>query len=104
MIGPGHYAVLGAVLLAVGSFGVFTRRDAAGLLTALVIMFAAPAIALVGFAEVGSGAPAPPLGTVLALLAVVSVLAIVVVATTVLSLVWRQRHTSDLDELADLEG
>ena len=50
-VGPAHYAALSAVLFAIGLFGVTTRRNVVAALASLSVLFSAPVIAAVGFAE-----------------------------------------------------
>jgi len=46
-----HYLVLGAVLFALGIFGLLTRRNAIGVLMAIELMFNAAAINFVAFTK-----------------------------------------------------
>ena len=48
-IGNGQYAVLSAVVFAIGLYGVFARRHPLAVVMALGLLFAAPLIALAGF-------------------------------------------------------
>ncbi len=46
-----HYLVLGAILFALGIFGLLTRRNAIGILMAIELMFNAAAINFVAFTK-----------------------------------------------------
>ncbi|KPJ61653.1 MAG: NADH dehydrogenase [Latescibacteria bacterium DG_63] len=51
MIPMTHYLILGAVLFAIGVFGVLTRRNAIGILIAIEIMLGAVNLNLVAFSR-----------------------------------------------------
>jgi NADH-quinone oxidoreductase subunit K len=97
-IGPGHYAVLSAIVFTLGLYGVLTRANLFAILIALVLLFAAPVIALVGFAA------ALPLGDALAFLAVLASAAEALVGVGIAFLLWRRIGSSDRDDLVDVEG
>jgi len=102
-VGPGHFAVLSALIFAIGLFGVVSRTDTLGELMALVVLFTAPLIALVGFAQTGQGGSAPPLGNAFAVLALLSIVAEAIAAGAVAMLVWRRLASSELDDLVDVD-
>ena len=89
-IGPAHFAVLSAIVFAIGLYGVLARRNALHALLALVVLSLAPVIALVGFAHTGRGGATPPLGDVVGL--------------SVVLLLWRRTGTGDVEEFIDVEG
>lgn len=103
-VGSGHYAVLSALLFAIGVFGAVSRRDGLSLLTSMAVMFLGPVVALVGFSEVGRGPGGSPAGSAFALLAVSAVVAQLIVGTAVLVLIWRRRQGIELDDLDDLSA
>jgi len=103
-VGPGHYAVLSAIVFALGLYGVLTRSHVFGVLMALMLLFAAPVIALVGFTHTGMGGSRPPLGDALALFAVVAAGAEASVGIAIALLVWRRTGSADVDELIEVEG
>jgi NADH-quinone oxidoreductase subunit K len=103
-IGPGHYAVLSAIVFALGLFGVVTRTQMFGVLMAIALLFAAPVIALVGFTHVGMGTSLPPLGDALALFAVVGAGVEGAVGIAIAMLVWRRIGSSDVDDLVEVDG
>jgi len=103
-VGPAEFAVLSAILFAIGLFGVLARRNALHALVALFVLFTAPVVALVGFAHTGRGGSGPPLGDALAFFALVAVGSITVLGLSVVLLLWRRTGTADIDELVDVEG
>lgn len=103
-VGPGHFAVLGALIIAIGAFGVMAHRNGFALVLSLGVMFLGPVIALVGFSELGAGAEQPAKGSAFALLAMVSVGAQALVAVAMLTLAWRRRESIDVDDMHDLSA
>jgi len=103
-IGPAHFAVLSAIVFAIGLYGVLARRNALHVLLAVVVISLAPVIALVGFAHTVRGGPAPPMGDALAFFALVTTGAIAVVGLSVVLLLWRRTGTGDVEEFVDVEG
>jgi len=99
-VGPAHYAALSAVLFAIGLFGVTARRSTLSALASLSILFSAPVVAAVGFAERGDG-PLPRLGDAFALFTVAALCAQLIVGAAVATLVWRRSDTADLDEMVE---
>jgi len=103
-VGPAHFAVLGAILFAVGLYGVLARRNALHVVLALIVLLTAPVVALVGFAHSGGGGAGPPLGDALAFFALVSTAGLAVVGLSVVLLLWRRTGTADIEEFIDVEG
>jgi NADH-quinone oxidoreductase subunit K len=101
-VGPAHYAALSAVLFAVGLFGVTTRRNVVTALASLSIVFSAPVILAVGYAEAGDGS-LPRLGDALALFTLAALCAELLIGGAVAALVWRRSDTADLHEMGELE-
>jgi NADH-quinone oxidoreductase subunit K len=102
-VGPAHYAVLSAVLFAIGLFGVTVHRNAVAALASLSVLFSAPVIAAVGFAESGNGS-SPRLGDAVALFTLAALCAELIVGGAVAALLWRRAETADLDELDELDA
>src|SRR5450759_4273761 len=100
--GPAQYAVLSAILFAVGLFGVVARRNAVAALASLSVLFSAPVVAAVGFAESGNGS-LPRLGDALALFTVAALCAELIVGGAVAALLWRRADTADLDEMLEAD-
>jgi len=103
-VGPGQYAVLSAIVFALGIYGVLTRSNLLGVLMALMLLFAAPVIALVGFTHAGMGGTRPPLGDAFALFAVVASGVEGAVGIAIALLVWRRTSSADVDDLVEVEG
>lgn len=99
--GPSAYAALSGVVFALGVFGLLTRSSTWGVLTAVVVMLAAPVIALVGFSQGGTGPQAT--GGALALLAVFAIVAVGATGVGLALLVQRRAGSSDVDDLVELE-
>jgi NADH-quinone oxidoreductase subunit K len=102
-VGPAHYAVLSAVLFAIGLLGVTVHRNAVAALASLSVLFSAPVIAAVGFAESGNGS-SPRLGDAVALFTLAALCAELIVGGAVAALLWRRAETADLDELDELDA
>lgn len=103
--GPGHFAVLSAIVFALGIYGVLTRTNLFGVLMAVLLLFAAPVIALVGFSHLGGGTPASPAaGEALALFGVVAAGAQLAVGVGLALLAWRRIGSADVDDLDELEA
>lgn len=103
-IGPGHYAVLSAVVFAAGCAGVIARRELPAMLVSVGVMFTGPVIALAGFSELGLGAQDPPKGSAFALVGLAAMTAQLAVAVALVMLAWRRRDSVDADDLGDLRG
>jgi NADH-quinone oxidoreductase subunit K len=102
-VGPAHYAVLSGLVFALALYGALARRNALHALVALVLLFSAPVIALVGFVQAGGGS-GPPLGGALAFVAIIAMASEAVVGLGVVLLIWRRTGTGDIDEYVEVEG
>lgn len=102
-IGAGQYAVLSAVVFAIGIYGLLARRHPFGVLMALGLLFAAPVIALVGFTHVIRDAPFPPLGDALSVMAIVAATCVCSLGFALVLLLWRRSGRADVDALGDIE-
>ena len=102
-VGPAHYAVLSAILFSIGLFGVTAHRSAVSALASLSILFSAPVIAAVAFAENGRAA-LPRLGDAVGLFTLAALCAELIVGAAVAALVWRRSDTADLDEMVEQDG
>ena len=100
--GPGHYALLSALVFGLGLFGVLSRRDAVGLLMSALVLFTAPVVALVGFAHAGGAGAVPPTGDALAVFAVVAAASEAVVGVALLLLLWRRIGSGDAEEFDEI--
>jgi NADH-quinone oxidoreductase subunit K len=102
-IGPGQYAVLSAVVFAIGIYGVLARRHPLAVVMSLGLLFAAPVIALVGFTHLIVGT-APPLGDALSAMGIVAASCTASLGFALLLLLWRRSGRADVDALGDVEA
>lgn len=98
--GPAPFAVLSAVVFALGLYGILTRTTMVGSLMAVAVLLVAPIIALVGFTQSGGN---DGTGGGLALVAVFAATAEIAVGTGITLLVRRRIGSADLDDLIELE-
>lgn len=103
-IGAGQYAVLSAVVFAIGVYGLLARRHPLGVVMSLGLLFAAPVIALVGFTHVFTNRPSPPLGDALAFLTIVAATSACSLGFALVLLLWRRSGRADVDALGDVEA
>lgn len=110
-VGAGQFAVLGAIMFAIGVVGVLARRHPLAVLIGLCCMLAAPVIALVGFTHVvpeshlvGPTPRIPPLGDALAVITIVAATCAASLGFALIVLLWRRTGRADIDALGDLEG
>lgn len=103
-VGADQYAVLSAVVFAIGIYGLLVRRHPLGVVIALGLLFAAPVIALVGFTHAFTNRPTPPLGDALAALAIVAATCACSLGFALVVLLWRRSGRADVDALGDVEG
>jgi NADH-quinone oxidoreductase subunit K len=100
-IGQGQYAVLSAVVFAIGVYGLLARRHPFGVVMAIGLLFAAPVIALVGFTGLGGGDA--PLGDAFAVMAIVAATCVCSLGFALVILLWRRSGRADVDALGDVE-
>lgn len=93
-------AVLSALLFAVGAFGVLARRNAVLMLAAVELMLAAVLLDLVAFDAYWSDALHA--GQVMTLFVITLAAAEIGVGLAIVLLVYRNRATSQVDELTAL--
>jgi NADH-quinone oxidoreductase subunit K len=103
-VGAGQYAVLSAIVFAIGIYGVLARRPPLGVLMGLGLLFAAPVIALVGFTHAFTNRPNPPLGDALAALTIIAATCACGLGFALVVLLWRRSGRADVDALGDVEG
>jgi NADH-quinone oxidoreductase subunit K len=103
-IGAGQYAVLSAVVFAIGIYGLLARRHPLGVVISLGLLFAAPVIALVGFTHAFTNRPTSPLGDALALLTIVAATCVCSLGFALVLLLWRRSGRADVDALGDVEA
>jgi NADH-quinone oxidoreductase subunit K len=104
-VGPVQYAILSAIVFAIGLYGVMARRNALHALVPLLLLFTAPVIALVGFAHIGQGGGAgPPEGDAVAFFAILAMAGEAITGLSVVLLLWRRTGSADIDDFLDVEG
>lgn len=102
-VGPEAFAVLSAVIFAIGIFGVLARRNPLGVAIAIGLLFAAPVIALVGFTHAINVGPIA-FGDALAAFAIVVASCVSCLGFALIVLLWRRTGRADVDALGDLEA
>ena len=94
------YLVLGALVFAIGLFGVLTRRNAIGILLGIELMLNSVNINLAAFARWH----ADPAGLVFALFTIAITVAEVGLGLAIVIVIFRVRRTIDADHLNLLRG
>jgi NADH-quinone oxidoreductase subunit K len=94
------YLVLGALVFAIGLFGVLSRRNAVGILLGIELMLNAVNINLAAFARFG----ADVVGLVFALFTIAITVAEVGLGLAIVIVIFRVRRTIDADHLDFLRG
>ena len=102
-VGPGDYAVLSALVFAIGIYGVVARRHPLSVTIAIGLLFAAPVIALTGFTHAITVGP-PAYGDALAALTVAVASCVCSLGFALIVLLWRRTARADIDALGDLEA
>lgn len=102
-VGSAEFAVLSAVVFAIGIYGLLARRHPLAVVMSLGLLFAAPLIALVGFTATTANINPAPLGGALAVMAVVAATCICSLGFAIVLLLWRRSGRADVDALGDLE-
>ena len=94
MIPLSHYLIVSALLFAIGSAGVFLRRNLITILLSVEIMLNAVNLALVAFSRLHMDLT----GQVLAFFSMVVAAAEVVVGLAIIVSVYRRRRSADVDD------
>jgi len=92
-----QWILLGAAMFSVGLYGVLTRRNAVLVLASVEIMLAAVNINLVAFDTYL--ADTEPTGQILALFVIALAAAEVGIGIAIILMIFRNRHSADVDEL-----
>ena len=100
MIPVQNFLLLGAILFAIGLCGVIWRRNALIVLMSVELMLAAVNVNLIAF----SAARHNPAGQVFALFVLTIAAAEVGVGLAMVLLIYRNLHSSDLDDVDVLKG
>jgi NAD(P)H-quinone oxidoreductase subunit 4L len=99
-VGLNQYLILSAFLFCTGIYGVLARKNAVLVLMSIELMLNAVNINLVAF----SAYRANVAGQVFALFVITIAAAEVGVGLAIVLLIYRNEHTSDLDEVDQLKG
>jgi NADH-quinone oxidoreductase subunit K len=102
-IGPGQFAVLSAIVFAIGIYGLLARRHPLGVVMALGLLFMAPLIALAGFTSETANVQRAPLGGAFATMAIVAATCACSIGFALVVLLWRRSGRADVDALGDIE-
>jgi NADH:ubiquinone oxidoreductase subunit K len=92
-----QFLLLGAALFSIGVYGVLSRRNAVLVLLSVELMLAAVNINLITFDRVNQDAMAG--GQVFALFVIAVAAAEVGIGLAIVLLIFRSRHTANVDEL-----
>jgi NADH:ubiquinone oxidoreductase subunit K len=95
-VGLEHYLVLAVVLLCIGLYGVFSRRNAIVILMCIEIMLNAVNIALIAFARYIT--PGILLGQVFALFVIAAAAAEAAVGIAIIITIYHRRGTVNVDK------
>ena len=98
-----QFLLLGAVLFCIGVYGVLARRNGVLVLMSIELILNAVNINLVAFGALREGAAAIT-GQVFALFVVTIAAAEVGVGLAIVLLIYRNRRSVDLDDVAEMKG
>jgi NADH:ubiquinone oxidoreductase subunit K len=99
-VGLNQFLILSAFLFCTGIYGVLARKNAVLVLMSIELMLNAVNINLVAFSAYRANVS----GQVFALFVITIAAAEVGVGLAIVLLIYRNQHTSDLDELDQLKG
>jgi NADH:ubiquinone oxidoreductase subunit K len=99
-VGLNQFLILSAFLFCTGIYGVLARKNAVLVLMSIELMLNAVNINLVAFSAYRANVS----GQVFALFVITIAAAEVGVGLAIVLLIYRNEHTSDLDELDQLKG
>lgn len=95
-----QFLLLGAVLFCIGVYGVLARRNAVLVLMSIELILNAVNINLVAFGAMKGN----PAGAVFALFIIAIAAAEVGVGLAIVLLIYRNRKSVDLDDMAEMKG
>jgi NADH:ubiquinone oxidoreductase subunit K len=98
-----QFLVLGAVLFAIGTYGVLARRNGVLVLMSIELILNAVNINLLAFGAMRTG-EAAVIGQVFALFVITIAAAEVGVGLAIVLLIYRNRTTVDFDEVSAMKG
>ena len=97
MITLSHYIILGAILFAIGIFGVVTRRNAIGILMSLELIFNAVNINMVAFSRFLT--PEGAYGELFTIFIITVAAAESVLGLAIILAIYRKRQVINADEM-----
>jgi NADH:ubiquinone oxidoreductase subunit K len=97
MITLAHYVILGALLFAIGMFGILTRRNAIGILMSLELIFNAVNINMVAFSRFMT--PDAALGELFVIFIITVAAAESVLGLAIILAIYRKRAVINADEM-----
>ncbi|MEI7542433.1 MAG: NADH-quinone oxidoreductase subunit NuoK [bacterium] len=97
MITLNHYIILGAILFAIGIFGVITRRNAIGILMSLELIFNAVNINMVAFSRFLT--PTAAYGELFTIFIITVAAAESVLGLAIILAIYRKRQVLNADEM-----
>ena len=95
-----QFLMLGAVLFCIGVYGVIARRNAVLVLMSIELILNAVNINLIAFSAMNSSVE----GQVFALFVIAIAAAEVGVGLAIVLLIYRNRRSVDLDDMAEMKG
>jgi NADH:ubiquinone oxidoreductase subunit K len=95
-----QFLLLGAVLFCLGVYGVLARRNAVLVLMSIELILNAVNINLIAFGAYNNAVA----GSVFALFVIAIAAAEVGVGLAMVLLIYRNRHSVDLDDMAEMKG
>ena len=99
-----QFLILGAVLFSIGVYGVLARRNGVLVLMSIELILNAVNINLIAFGAMRPDTAAPVVGQVFALFVITIAAAEVGVGLAIVLLIYRNRTSVDLDEVAVMKG
>ena len=95
-----QFLLLGAVLFSIGVYGVLARRNGVAVLMSIELILNAVNINLIAFGAMDNSIA----GSVFALFVIAIAAAEVGVGLAIVLLIYRNRRSVDLDDIAELKG
>jgi NADH:ubiquinone oxidoreductase subunit K len=101
-----QFLLLGAALFCIGVYGVLAKRNAVLVLMSIELILNAVNINFIAFGAYWAGRPGGSAisGSVFALFTIAVAAAEVGVGLAIVLLIYRNRHSVDLDELSEMKG
>lgn len=99
MISSSWYLILGSILFSIGLFGVMIRRNAIVLLMCIELMLNAANLVIVGYSQLFQNLSSQVFVLFVMLIAAVEV----AVGLGIFALIFRNRESTNIDEVANLK-